>query len=294
MRSAYGLETTMPVTEADIYKLTPKGSNELKGGATGLTPHELELIVLIDGRRQVSAITKLATIGDPAEIGGLLENLLRKGFIAVASPMEETDLRLQYFFAARQSPQPSEQATASAAEEAATGASTLRDMGYYVSIARRARTRATTGPLTVLIVEDEPLVAKYLKALVEMEGLIPRLASNREEIIAELRTPPVPDLVIMDVNLPDTNGFDVLQRMKTYARFADVPVVMVTTQATRESVMKGLALGADGYITKPFEVDILVRGLRAVLGLLPPALETLGAARPPSWNENDLRGGKRR
>jgi hypothetical protein len=65
---------TMPVTEADIYKLTAKGSNELKGGATGLTPRELELIVLIDGRRQVSAITKLATIGDPAEIGGLLEN----------------------------------------------------------------------------------------------------------------------------------------------------------------------------------------------------------------------------
>src|ERR1700716_2709926 len=96
----------MPVTEADIYKLTAKGSNELKGGATGLTPHELELIVLIDGRRQVSAIMKLATIGDPAEIGGLLDNLLRKGFIAVASPMEETDLRLQYFFSPAQSPQP--------------------------------------------------------------------------------------------------------------------------------------------------------------------------------------------
>ena len=281
----------MPVTEADVYKLTAKGSNELKGGATGLAPRELELIVLIDGRRPVSAIARLATIGDPAEIGGLLENLLRKGFIAAALPMEETDLRLQYFFATAPAAQPSEEATARAAQEAAAGASELREQGYYVSIARRARARATTGPLTVLIVEDEPLVAKYLKALVGMEGLVPRLASNRAEIIAELRTPPVPDLVIMDVNLPDTNGFDVLQRMKTYTRFAEVPVVMVTTEATRESVMKGLALGAAGYVTKPFEVDILVRGIRAVLGMLPQSPETLAARKPP-WNEKGSRSDK--
>jgi two-component system, OmpR family, response regulator len=281
----------MPVTESDIYKLTPMGSNELKGGATGLTASELELIVLIDGARQVSAITKLARIGDPAAIVGMLENLLRKGFIKTALPLEETDLRLQYFFAAAQAPQPSEEATTNAAQEAGAGASALREQGYYVSIARRNRARATTAPITVLIVEDEPLVAKYLKALVGMEGLIPRLASNREEIIAELRTPPVPDLVIMDVNLPDTNGFDVLQRMKTYARFAEVPVLIVTTEATRESVMKGLALGADGYVTKPFEVDILVRGIRAVLGLLPATPESL-AKKTPSWNERDSRSGK--
>jgi len=284
----------MPVTEADIYKVTAKGSNELKGGATGLTAQELELIVLIDGRRQVSAVAQLAKMADPAGILGMLETLLLKGYIAPAVPMEETDLRLQYFFAARHSPSPSAEAASSAAQEAATGASELRDQGYYVSIARRAKTRPKEGQLTVLIVEDEPLVAKYLRALVEMEGLIPRLASNRDEIIAQLRTPPVPDLVILDVNLPDANGFDVLHRMKTYARFADVPVVIVTTEATRESVMKGLALGADGYITKPFEVDILVRGLRAVLGLLPPAIENTTGVRPPSWGDDDSRAGKRR
>lgn len=283
----------MPVTESRIYKLTAKGSNELKGGATGLTPRELELIVLIDGRRPVSAITKLATLGsDPVEIAGLLEDLLRKGFIATSVPIEETDLRLQYFFTA-QAPQPAADAAASVEQEAAAGASELRQQGYYVSIARRASAQAKPGPLTVLIVEDEPLVAKYLGALVGMEGLVPRLASNRDQIVAELRTPPVPDLVIMDVNLPDANGFDVLQRMKTYGRFKDVPVVMVTTEATRESVMRGLALGAAGYITKPFEVEILMRGLRAVLGLLPPSPELVAARKAP-WNEKDSRSDKTR
>jgi two-component system, OmpR family, response regulator len=285
----------MPISQAEVYALTAKGSNELKGGATALTTHELELIVLIDGRRQVSAIAKLARTGDPSKIGEVLGNLMRKGLIALAMPAEDAHGSLEYFFSARQNPpEPSEQATASVAQEAATGASTLRDLGYYVSIARRAHVRTTSEELTVLIVEDEPLVAKYLKALIEMEGLVPRLASNRAEIIAELRKSPLPDLVILDVNLPDTNGFEVLQRMKSHPLLVDVPVMMVTTQATRESVMKGLALGADGYITKPFEVDILLRGIRAMLGLLPPAApEALVAARSASWSEGDSRGGKR-
>lgn len=284
---------TMPIRQSDVYALTAKGSNELSGGATALTSADLELIVLIDGLRPVSALAKLAKSVDPAniEVEVVLENLLRRGFIRVAMPAEEADLSLEYFFSARQdAPDSSHEATASVAREAASGASALRDLGYYVSIARRAHARPTAGDLTVLIVEDEPLVAKYLRALVEMEGLTARLASNREEIVAQLQNPPVPDLVILDVNLPDTNGFEVLQRMKSHPQFADIPVLMVTTQATRESVMKGLALGADGYITKPFEVDILLRGIKAVLGLLPPAPGALLAAPPASWKENDSRG----
>src|ERR1700674_1809657 len=282
----------MLIRQTDVYALTAKGSNELKGGATLLTSHDLELIVLIDGRRPVSALANLAKTGDQSKIEGSLDSLLHKGFIREARPTESANNGLDYFFATKRDlPEPSEQATASVAQEAAAGASALRDLGYYVSIARRARTQAKSGPLSVLIVEDEPLVAKFLKALVEMEGLIARLASNREEIIAELTSPPLRDLVILDVNLPDTNGFEVLQRMKGDPRFAEVPVVRVTTQATRESVTKGLALGADGYITKPFDVDILVRGLKAVMGLLPPP-ETPIPARPPSWKQGDSIGDK--
>jgi DNA-binding response OmpR family regulator len=122
--------------------------------------------------------------------------------------------------------------------------------------------------LTVLVVEDEPLVAKYLKALFESDGHTVRTAANRQQIVDELPKSPMPDLVVLDLMLPDADGFDVLQRMKSHPVLSDIPVVIVTTQSTRESVMKGLALGADGYFTKPFEVDILMRGMKAVLGQL--------------------------
>ena len=94
-----------------------------------------------------------------------------------------------------------------------------------------------------------------------------RVAANREQILAALRSLPLPDLVLLDVLLPDANGFDVLARMKQHPKLRAVPVVMLTGQATRASVMRGLVGGADGYITKPFEVEILVRGVKAVLGV---------------------------
>lgn len=278
----------MLIDQADVFTLTDKGGEELKGGATALTKQELEMIVLIDGRRQVSSIARLAGIDEPSRIEGTLESLLFNGFICTAAA--PADGSLDYFPPSMDERfEPSEGAAASVAREATAGASALRELGYYVSIARRARSQVKSGILTVLIIEDEPLVAKYLSALMQMEGFIARVATNREEIIAEFRHSRSPDLVILDVNLPDTNGFEVLHRMKTNPRLADIPVVMVTTQATRESVMKGLALGADGYITKPFEVDILLRGIQAVLGLLPLASANTLRARPTPWSEEGSR-----
>jgi DNA-binding response OmpR family regulator len=73
--------------------------------------------------------------------------------------------------------------------------------------------------------------------------------------------------MILDVVLPDVNGFDVLQKMKTHPALKAVPVIMLTAEAKRESVMRGLVGGADGYITKPFEKAVLIAGVKAVLGL---------------------------
>ena len=254
----------------DVYALTEWGTRALAGGATTLTAQELELLVLVDGRRAASSIATLAKASDPSHVPAALAKLAAAGFIRVTAPARNEGF--DYFFASPLAgADPSEQTILRAEQEAEDGASALRERGYYVSIARRAKAHSQPArKLTVLVVEDEPLVAKYLTALVRSEGHDVRLAGNRDEIVAELRKSPLPDLVILDVMLPDANGFDVLQRMKRHPAFAEVPVVIVTTQATRESVMKGLALGADGYFTKPFEVDILLRGMKAVLGQLAP------------------------
>jgi DNA-binding response OmpR family regulator len=67
--------------------------------------------------------------------------------------------------------------------------------------------------------------------------------------------------------LPDIDGFDILLKMRQHAALKTVPVIMVTSKATREAVLTGLARGADGYITKPVEPDTLMKAIRAVLGV---------------------------
>jgi DNA-binding response OmpR family regulator len=67
--------------------------------------------------------------------------------------------------------------------------------------------------------------------------------------------------------LPDINGFDILLKMRQHPALKTVPVVMVTSKATREAVLMGLARGADGYLTKPVEPDTLKKAIRAVLGV---------------------------
>jgi len=256
----------MPTGPHDVYALTERGTTELKGGATTLTPQELELLVLVDGRRTGETIAGLANLGDAARVAGVLHKLAAGGYIRAAAPQAKDGF--DYFFSPAVSG-PSDQALKKVEQEAASGAAELRMNGYYVSIARRARTQgAIDRKLNVLVIEDEPLVAKYLKALFESDGHTVRTAGNRQAIIDELPKAPKPDLVVLDLMLPDADGFDVLERIKGHPVLSDIPVVIVTTQSTRESVMKGLALGADGYFTKPFEVDILMRGMKAVLGQL--------------------------
>ncbi|MCJ7800299.1 MAG: response regulator, partial [Polaromonas sp.] len=130
-----------------------------------------------------------------------------------------------------------------------------------------ARKLAPGEARTAIVVEDEPMLAKFIQSYLSFEGFVVRVAGNRAEIVAEIRKPPIPDLILLDVMLPDTNGFDILLRLRQHPALKDVPVIMLTGKATREAVIKGLAGGADGYITKPFEIDALMRAVRTVVGL---------------------------
>jgi two-component system OmpR family response regulator len=121
--------------------------------------------------------------------------------------------------------------------------------------------------LSVLVIEDDPHLAGLLKHVLTAEGFEVRTAGNREEIVAQMRRPPLPDLVLLDVVLPDANGFDVLLRIRQHPALKTIPVVMLTAQATRDAVLKGLSGGADGYITKPFRIEVLAKAVAAVLGL---------------------------
>jgi two-component system OmpR family response regulator len=137
------------------------------------------------------------------------------------------------------------------------------------------------------VVEDEPMLAKFIQSYLAFEGFRVRLAGNRAEVVAEFRKTPIPNLILLDVMLPDADGFDILLRLRQYPALKNVPVIMLTGKSTREAVIKGLASGADGYVTKPFEADTLMRAVRTVVGL---PQEPVGSNSPKDpWVNRDAK-----
>lgn len=119
---------------------------------------------------------------------------------------------------------------------------------------------------TILLVEDDATIREMTQLSLERDGFVVDTAADGPAWLEAFRAGS-PDLVLLDVMLPDADGFDILLKMRAHPVLKSVPVIMLTAKATRESVLRGLAGGADGYITKPFEVDSLIKAVSTVLGL---------------------------
>lgn len=102
----------------------------------------------------------------------------------------------------------------------------------------------------ILIVEDKPASRELLRTVLEQQGYEVVEAENGEEALARLRES-VPDLVLMDLQMPARNGYDVLKEIRKDSRLDNLPVVAVTANAMPEDRDKVLAAGFTGYIAKP-------------------------------------------
>ena len=257
------------VLEEDVFALTPKGQAELGGAGTSLSVQELEVLVLIDGRSTVGeTAARTRALGREAAVA-ILGKLANEGLIEIVK-VEDGAPDFVDFFDSKRAVIPTAAATAQAKKASAATALLLQERGYVVRIARRPgskRELEKSHTLSILAVEDEPVLSNMLKHILEAEGFKVRTAQNRAEIVAAFRRPPLPDLVLLDVMLPDVDGFEVLQKIRQHPALTTLPVVMLTAKATRDGVLKGITGGADGYITKPFEIRALVKAVNAVLGL---------------------------
>jgi DNA-binding response OmpR family regulator len=119
--------------------------------------------------------------------------------------------------------------------------------------------------VTVLVVDDEPPVVELVRVTLEDEQ-VQVLAAGDGAGALDLAVALQPDLILLDVNLPDVDGFEVCRRLRRHPRCAGVKVVMLTAAAQRDDIARGLAAGADHYLTKPFSP---VRLLTLVEELLP-------------------------
>jgi two-component system OmpR family response regulator len=114
----------------------------------------------------------------------------------------------------------------------------------------------------LLVVEDDPNILELLAASLRFAGFEVATASTGSEgVTAALRSRP--DLVVLDVMLPDLDGFEVIKLMR--AEGARVPVVFLTARDTTDDKIRGLTLGGDDYVTKPFSLEELTARIRAVL-----------------------------
>lgn len=118
----------------------------------------------------------------------------------------------------------------------------------------------------ILIADDEPNIVVSLEFLMRREGFEVSTATDGEAALAALAAS-TPDLVLLDIMLPKMNGFEVCQRMRADPRWSGVKVLMLSAKGRDTDVAKGLALGADAYVTKPFSTKDLVVQVRQLLGL---------------------------
>ena len=120
---------------------------------------------------------------------------------------------------------------------------------------------ATEEPVRIFIVEDERRIARFLQIELEHEGYETATEDNGQRAFERIGQEKF-DLVLLDVMLPDLDGFEVCRKVR---EFSNVPIIMLTAKDELEDKVTGLDLGADDYITKPFAIQELMARIRAAL-----------------------------
>ena len=123
----------------------------------------------------------------------------------------------------------------------------------------------------IYIVEDDPNIRGIVSYALKSAGFLPQGFENGADFIAAVRKDP-PALVLLDIMLPDEDGFAILKKLKAFARTKTIPVIMLTAKGSEYDKVIGLDMGADDYVTKPFGVMELISRIGAVLRRGAPAV----------------------
>jgi len=119
-------------------------------------------------------------------------------------------------------------------------------------------------PATILIVDDDPDMVELLRLALKDAGYTTRTANSGIEALSKAQRFP-PDLILLDVILPDLNGFNVCDSLRHHPATASVPIIMVTVLPGEFPRLVGTELGADAYLNKPFQIQELISRVGEVL-----------------------------
>ncbi len=156
------------------------------------------------------------------------------------------------------------------ARESRAAGGVLERKGVYLAAERlqnRPASPKAPAESVVLIVEDDPDQLALAQLRVRMAGFAARTADSAAALQAALARNDPPDVLLLDIGLPDGDGFDILAGLRSSPEHALLPVVMLTVKDSETDIERGLALGADGYIVKPYSKKLLEEVLSQVLRL---------------------------
>lgn len=261
------------MAEKVVYRQTAKGREELAVKSGGLGPNLKVLLGMFDGESTLEELQKKLHKLPLHWLLAARDKLLAKGYI---EPSKGAPAQADLDFATlmnRPVKEPTIQQKREAEQTTISGMRRLRQSGYFVNILSRPAGHIpprSGDTYSVLILDgDRSDVLVVARALVLARFEV-RSASRVEDIMAELNKPP-PDVIVMDVALPELVGLEVLAKIREHPKLKTVPVIVVTAEAAHDDVIAALVYGANGYMTKPVKPEALLEAVKMILGATEPA-----------------------
>ncbi len=247
-----------------IYRLTKAGRDAWESEDRAVPADYRRLLWLMDFHRQPGLVKELMRAYPRVVLDEWLAEMEQLGLIEQVPPGQE----VTHDFTAPPADRTQAMDEARLQNESATVGAALERTGAYVALDRLKHRRAWTkapGDTVILIVEDDPDQRALADLRITMAGYKVRAADSVKGFLESMFEEGAPDLMLLDVELPDGDGFELLARMRRHKVLAALPIILLTVRKDPADIGKGLALGADGYVTKPYTKSILADVIRAVL-----------------------------
>ena len=127
---------------------------------------------------------------------------------------------------------------------------------------------ASTTPKKILTCDDEPNIVRLIQVNLQKQGYDVYTAYNGRECLERVEEI-LPDLIVLDLMMPEMTGFEVLERLKADERYASIPVIMLTARTQDQDVLRGWQAGVECYLTKPFNPGELVTFIKRIFAVAP-------------------------
>jgi CheY-like chemotaxis protein len=248
-----------------IYRLTQSGRDAWENEDVAVPADYRRILWLIDFQGHAGLTSAMLKTVSRAVLDDWLEEMEELTLIEV---VPEGEAKPEDFASPDQTLKLTDLQRRNLKQDAQVAGDALASTGAFVAMHRlndRASLRKDSGDTSVLIVEDDPDQLALADLRVSMAGYRVRVASSVNGFLQTMLDDGAPDLLLLDIALPDGDGFDVLARLRRHQALSSLPIVMLTAKSDPADIGKGLALGADGYVTKPYTKNILAEVIRRVL-----------------------------